>query len=347
MSKSISTETKIIQSDNICNIYECKNEKLGSFYECKKHFDERHKHSKFKWTPKEEGYKTITTILKCYPNIYDIGKIDIDSINNGQSSKIRLKCDLCKYGYEWNIKIDKLIKNGSSCLICEINTKEGKEKHIKKLVDIRFDNSEPEKILLCVICGYKFGIPEIILTNSLFCPKCPKNSPKAIKIICAYFSKLNVKYVLEKTFDGMKNKSPLRIDIYVEKYPGISLPICIEYVGNCPESRFHYENDSVEKHELSIQNNKIKSNFVIRNNMHLLRIHYTCYNFCKENNIYVLSRFLTCGLNVLKIMKNPFEYIIDSLKYEKFDDKIFEKVEIPLENISFENGFSNLHLSDP
>src|SRR5438270_713521 len=80
----------------LCSLEGCIEKRHGVFLECKKHFHERHrKGNKYKWTPSDIGYKTLISILSCYPLIIDSSEIQETHLNNGADSRPPVRCVLC------------------------------------------------------------------------------------------------------------------------------------------------------------------------------------------------------------------------------------------------------------
>ena len=103
------------------------------------------------------------------------------------------------------------------------------------------------------------------------CPKC--NDSKGEKIISWFLDKNNIHYETQKMFDGCKDIRKLKFDFYIS-----NINTCIEFDG-----KHHFE--SIEfgekKLEDTIKKDKIKNEFCEKNNISLLRIHYTS-NIIKE-----------------------------------------------------------------
>jgi hypothetical protein len=103
--------------------------------------------------------------------------------------------------------------------------------------------------------------------NKTGCPRCCDS--KGNKRIEEILYKLNIKFEKEKRFEKCRDKNTLPFDFYLPDYN-----ICIEYQGIQ-----HYKEQKVwGKFEDLKRRDKIKKDFCINNNKHLLEIKYTKYN---------------------------------------------------------------------
>ena len=99
------------------------------------------------------------------------------------------------------------------------------------------------------------------------CPVC--NESKGEKEVAKWLDKNNIKYIRQKRFNDCKNIRSLPFDFYI-----YSLNMCIEYDG-----KQHFEAIDFfggEEGLIYIQNNdRIKTQYCINNNMKLVRIKYS------------------------------------------------------------------------
>lgn len=118
---------------------------------------------------------------------------------------------------------------------------------------------------------------------------------KPEKIIRKWLVNNNIEFIQEKTFDGCKNKAPLRFDFYIPKFN-----TCIEYDGKHHFKPmmfgFYYGPNTDDKIKARFESTKINDN--IKN------------NFCKENNINLIR--MACPFAKIKhILKKLFNKLID------------------------------------
>jgi len=98
------------------------------------------------------------------------------------------------------------------------------------------------------------------------CPRC--NESKGENIVMQFLEKNNINYITQKRFNNCKNKHSLPFDFYIPKHN-----ICIEYDG-----RQHFETIRLWGGEKRLQyiqeNDNIKNEYCLNNNINLLRISY-------------------------------------------------------------------------
>jgi very-short-patch-repair endonuclease len=106
------------------------------------------------------------------------------------------------------------------------------------------------------------------------CPKCKKSvgEDRVRKIL----KLLNIEFIEQTSFDGCKNKLPLRFDFYLPKHN-----IIIEYDGIDhfkPVTRSKNDNLSEKRFKMIQVNDKIKNNYCLTKNIKLCRISYYDFN---------------------------------------------------------------------
>lgn len=108
---------------------------------------------------------------------------------------------------------------------------------------------------------------------------------KGIHWITTVLKEQGIAYVLEKKWDGCRDKKKLPFDIYLPEYN-----VVIEYDG-----RQHFEPVKRWGGEAALEScrehDRIKDKFLLDNEIHLLRIAYTCSTFERIGD--VVNRFLT------------------------------------------------------
>ena len=267
-----------------------------------------------------------------------LGRIDIDvskvtekDIDNGANSHLPVSCVKCFYN--WFPTITSLVNSKKSCPRCaevEPYTLISFQERIAFRTDIDTSQVTEEDIdngcdshvaVICMKCKHKWS-PTIssLVSMKNGCPKC--RSSRGVKAITQYLDELEVKHKEEKTFKGLVNEIKLRIDVYIISFPEIKLPICIEFDGDYPGSHFHYR-DEVEKraHVATVKRDLIKDDFVLNNEMHMVRIPYTCF---KKDSTEMLNATLDIAFAKLKTKKKPYLLLTDKDPYEKRDAKLLE-----------------------
>ena len=185
---------------------------------------------------------------------------------------IRTKVDLiCKEHGKFEIFPKHLIyKKHQGCYKCE-NKRLFLEK-VKKVHNnvynyslVKYSDAHDSIIIICKKHG-PFEQLAYQHTNGCGCPKC--NESKGEKEIRNFLIKNNIKYESQKKFKDCKNISYLKFDFYLPE-----LNTCIEYDG---EQHFMIkEYWGGEKEFTKIQErDKIKNEYCMKNNIHLLRIKY-------------------------------------------------------------------------
>jgi len=247
---------------------------------CKEHgiFYQTPKKHMYQGCPKCKGfYKTNDEITKefkkIHKDIYDYSLVDYKN----SKSKVIIICK--KHGKYLITPNDHL--NGIGCKVCGNISKNQKnklssEKFIEKSnkkhnnkYDYSLTNYIDTHTKIKIICK-KHGIFEQRPHDHLKgigCPICKES--KSEIIISNILKNKNIYFIQQKTFDdckGKKNKLPF--DFYLPDFN-----ICIEYDG-----RQHYESIEYFGGDKTLNlikiNDKIKTEYCLKNNIRLIRIRY-------------------------------------------------------------------------
>lgn len=274
--------------------------------------------------------------LKNRPEI-NSDKVREEHINKGVDSQLPLSCNICFY--EWSTSINNLFNSKSGCPDCggkvlwtflrvkdklknrpEINSDKVREEHINEGKDSRLP-------LSCNICSYEWSPSIKNLFNRLSgCPYC--KSSKAIKMIVDFLKIKNIHCIPEKTFEGLEYISSLQIDVFIFSIPGIKFPICIEYDGNYPGSHFSYRNDKEKiRHMESVKRDIIKDHYCPYNNIHLIRIPYTCFI---NNNENLLIAILDASFETLIGLEKPIVHLADITPYYERNQRLGKEFEVAI-----------------
>lgn len=289
--------------------------------------------------------KNMTGCPECAENIrYNLERfkskmrnrpeIDISGVKeehiSGHKSHVPVKCVVCDYG--WSPSIDDLVNMESGCPSCcrqiPWTYKRFKEEMKEKRPDIDISNVKKEHVnkggkskvpVKCRKCKHSWLSTIIgLIQKQSGCPKC--NLSRAVRAIMKYLDDLGVNHEEEKTFEGLVFESCLRIDIYIPTFPGVSLPICLEYDGNRLGSHFRYSNEEEkESHFLTVKRDQIKDNYIMSNGMHMVRIPYTCFPNYLIEKLYIA---LDATFAYLKTRSKPRLYWADWTPYEKRDEQL-------------------------
>lgn len=251
----------------------------------------------------------------------DASAITIEHFVNSKS-KVPLTCLLCEY--KWSPPIGTLIYFMTGCPQCAGNAKwtlKRLQDRLNSRLDISLEQVTEEMIsgntscipVICTVCQNNWSISISSLIRGTGCPKC--RTSKGIQSITTYLDSKCIVYELEKTFPGLVYKSSLRIDVYIEVYPKVNLPICIEYDGNYPGSHFRYTNSKEKtRHQNSLIRDNIKDDWVLSNNKHMVRIPYTCFKSYKQAE---MDSVLDEAFSYLSDLEDPNMYYADYTPYQR------------------------------
>ena len=254
-----------------------------------------HKHGVFEQTPhnhidQKQGCPKCnggvllnnTIFIKISKEVHD--DIYNYSLVNYMNSKTKVKiiCKKCNNIFE---QTPSAHISGQGCPICNelklslndfINR--SKEIHNNKYdySMVHYINNATKISILCPIHG-KFEQRPSEHLNGCGCSKCKSsNGEKQIKII---LKSNDIKYITQKTFDNcLSNKKyPLKFDFYLTEKN-----ICIEYDGEQHFKSIDYWGGETNLKNIKMRD-KIKNEYCVSNNIHLIRIPY--HNLNNVENI--------------------------------------------------------------
>jgi protein-arginine kinase activator protein McsA len=212
--------------------------------------------------------------LSKYGYTYDI------SMSNKVHDRIKL---ICPTHGETIVKLSDLM-HGHICKRCAIENGKNlqkmgfdlfKKRSIEKFGYDSFDyskvnytNNRTKVVLTCKKHNLSFSqAPHQHLTGNISCPKCSKITSIGETVIRELLDKMNIEYIEQHSFKDCKSKHILKFDFHLPDHNTV-----IEYDGIQ-----HFEprwNSQVEFERLKI-NDKIKTEYCIRNGIKLIRIPYT------------------------------------------------------------------------
>ena len=210
-------------------------------------------------------------------------------------TKIEVKCKICEY--QWYTEPRHLIR-GNKCLMCcrkniSLNNKKTHNEFVEKVNSIHLDKVSvigtyidyKTKIeVKCNKCKHDWMVrPASLYTSG--CPKC--NSSKGEILIDRILKKLNIKYIYQYKFEGLKtenNGSPTFDFVILDNNNNIIK--VIEYDG---EQHFKPVKKwgGSKRLEQQQKTDQFKTNFCINSNIEIIRIPYT--DFKKINENYLLN----------------------------------------------------------
>lgn len=210
--------------------------------------------------------------FNAHGDLYDYSLVDY------KTNKIPVKI-ICKIHGIFEQRPDRHINCKDGCLKCKhlnmySNTNEFIQK-ANKIHNNKFDyskvdykNNKSKVEIICPNHGSFYQSPQGHL-EGYGCIQCNERKSKPELIIEQFLIDKNISYESEKRFDDCKNIFPLPFDFYIPEYNTI-----IEYDG-----KHHYKPIECwggEETLSRIQNNdNIKNNYCIDNNINLIRIDYT------------------------------------------------------------------------
>jgi Zn finger protein HypA/HybF involved in hydrogenase expression len=204
-------------------------------------------------------------------------------------TKIKILCNICNKIFEQRPSSHLC---GDACRFCAYNLLQdkfklsidefilkAKLKHGNKYnYDlVEYINGRTYIKILCNKCNQIFEQKATSHLQGCGCPNC--NESKGELRIAKYLSQKNIKFKRNKFFKGLKDKGPLRPDFYI-----IELNLLIEYdgaghylpcFGSTPEEKQKNLEDCQRR-------DKIKNEWVLKNNIPLLRIPYWDFDRIEE-----------------------------------------------------------------
>lgn len=145
------------------------------------------------------------------------------------------------------------------------------------------------------ICKCNCGTIRSVKKDSLLSgdsQSCGCIKSKGEKKISQLLRELNIQFEQQKTFTDCCNKAPLRFDFYIP-----SLNMCIEYNG-FQHYRTGFGWNDYEKLINTKHHDKIKKNYCSKNNIRLLIIPYTLYQYlnCSTLSILIMYKYLSFAI---------------------------------------------------
>ena len=258
--------------------------------------------------PMCKGVKKLTTeeFIKRAKEIHG-DKYDYSKVNY-KNAKEKV-CIICpEHGEFWQEASSHLSGNG--CPKCKGGIVSNTDEFIKKANIIHssfYDYSKVEyknaKEKVCIICPKhgEFWQEASSHLSGKGCPKC--KSSKLENIMLNFFNKKNINYIYQYRFPELGKKS---FDFYLPLYN-----IVIECQGeqHYIPSKFSYKNDSIEEFNKRIENDILKYNICIKNNMDI--IYFTIPTYFR-NNININDGFYSDKIVFTHI--NDVEKFLDERK---------------------------------
>jgi very-short-patch-repair endonuclease len=220
--------------------------------------------------------------------------INKDDFKNINTSKLKLKCK-CGNEYTTGFYSFKTSKH-KVCEKCLDDLFGSKFKDIEDIITyIRYNYSNVEiidiidnnpNVIPKLRYSFKLKYNEVIKILSfktiLYYGLNFSNLSKIEVEICDILNKNNIDYIYNHSFENLKYKNKLRVDFYLPDYN-----ICIEADGLQHIKRNKYFHKTEEDFISSINRDKIKDEYFLKNNIKLIRI--PCY---KTDKTYIKNKVM-------------------------------------------------------
>ena len=259
-------------------------------------------HGEFKQRP--NNHLSGQICKKCSTNVPKLDSVinKLNYIHNSKYDYSKLKFKnrqslidiICKEHGEFSIKLSYHL-SGTGCAKCvhdklRSNTDEFIKKSMDKHLDmydyslVDYKRNKNKVSIICRKHGEFSQRPNDHLKGS-GCPIC-KSSKGEIKIL-NFLDDNKIKYVTQYKFKDCRNKLPLPFDFYLPE-----LNTCIEYDGI-----LHFKSIDIFGGEYALENtinnDKIKTQYCLDNNINLIRIAYTEFNKIeKKLNLLILNTII-------------------------------------------------------
>lgn len=221
---------------------------------------------------KKSHEEYVEDLFKINPNMYCM-----ESYVTARK-KIKHKCLKCDYISDY---IPNNLLRGQGCSKCANNQSIGTDRYKLKLKEIskkielidEYVNRSTNIKHLCLLCNKEFyGAPmNILKSKSEGCPSCKITSIGESKI-SKYLDNNDIIYICQYKNESCKNKKLLPFDFYLP-----SFKICIEFDGHQHYIPNRFGSD-ISEFNRTKENDKIKNDWCIKNNIKLIRIHYKDIN---------------------------------------------------------------------
>lgn len=211
-------------------------------------------------------------------------KVELDKATNGEfelvgkyvnnKTKTEFRHVLCGntfYAYPNNLK------RHSNCKYCRPIGTAKSPKTFREEINYRLEEYElvseyiSERDKITVVhkrCGNKWELYPRRFIRGDECPYC-KHSSKGESMVRSVLKDLDIYFVEQKTFEGLKYKAKLRYDFYIP-----SKNIAIEYQGVQHYRPYSFGENSITKYEEQVVRDNLKREFSKNNDIILIEIPY-------------------------------------------------------------------------
>lgn len=271
------------------NKIEMKHNKCGKIYKTACPHDILVKHTTCPWCAGR--ITTLEALIEKLPSQFSY----ISEFKNWKT-KCKFKCNKCNKEF---FQAPSYITNGRGCPWCA-GTKNYTHNEFIEILKEKYDdineyeflneykNTNTILSLKHDKCGCVSNIKAEWFMSGQRCKNCFTKNSTGEKFIENFLLVNNIKYEKEKQFFQFisKNSQPYKYDFYLENFN-----LIIEFDGEQHFKPWGKNIKNLKNLKNNIENDKIKNNFIIENNLKLLRIHYSELKNIKK----ILNNFLING----------------------------------------------------
>lgn len=239
-------------------------------------------------------------------------------VNFTTSVKLRHKC-----GHEFEM-LPKYIARGRGCPLCGGTKKLSHEEFINKVEDFsdkdeyefitKYKNNKTKMLIKHITCGNTFEMTPNHFMRGQRCTQCDRGSSLACKRIYKLLSDKGLDFELEYSFNDFisKNNQGYKYDFYIPEKK-----LLIEYDG---QQHFNEKAFGKRSFNRTRKNDKLKNEYVIKNNISLLRIPYK-----SEGKIeHIIEDILINGKSSETIEKFNLFFISETSDFISCEDEYFK-----------------------
>lgn len=186
-------------------------------------------------------------------------------------------------GYKYKCSANNFLNGGKRCPQCANNIKGNSrslqakvdEVHGKDVYTVLGDyvNRQTKLLVRHEICKHEYYVTPCNITKGKKCPHCNRlnNESEGIKKIKRFLRDQNIKFVIEKTFDDLRDKNPLRFDIFI---PTLNTVIEFDGLQHFKPSYGSSLEERIETLNNTRRRDAVKNKYCSDNGIKMIRIPY-------------------------------------------------------------------------
>ena len=219
---------------------------------------------------------TKTKTTEDFINDLKSKNLDYEVLSDYKGVKEKIKVKNLSCGHVYSANANNILQ-GSGCPICHgMKDTDGFKEQIENLYPGEYEIlgdyvNNRTKILVRHKCGYEWNVIPKDLLRRYRCPKCLKSYGEYL--VADTLDKLGIDYKREVSFDGLKDKRPLKVD-FVCYLNGKTYAIEVDGVQHFKDERtiFNSNFEKIEKHDV------LKDDYFKSHSIPLLRIPFNWIN---------------------------------------------------------------------